>query len=1216
VALELQISTQSAQSQIEAASAAIRDFISVTQQLSRGVENIDAFAASLNSVRPINPEVVASITAIADASAALAGASANVERFAAALNGVGSGGASQAATAISQVSQAAASVEGAQIDALAAGMSNAGRAASAAVNPMTAVMSASAGVGTSLDRVAQGMAAAGQASATTGAQLDRVALGMTQAGQAASAGAGQMTNLGNAAAGAGNSAENAGREYSVFSGILQAMAFSYAIEGFRNLVEGATEASSAVQRMQIQIDTSTGIAGAGAQAYQHLADRAIALGVPIEALTSSFGRFVNAMTAGGHTLEQSQQVYDNFSGVFRALGLSTDETQRAFIAVDQVFQKGKVQSEELVRQLGQSIPAMELLAKSMGLVDQAGNPLTAQLQKLMKAGQVTSDVFIKFSQDLAAKYAPALTQAAQTGQAAFARFEDGLFAVEKVMGDAIWHTIAGELNNFAGAAYNVNGPLQQLGAALGYIVGGVGAGLLYLVQSWAQVLGSVVGGIGLAVQAFVSLGSAIATTLLPAGSALNEVMSGIIGLVGAVAGELGPLVTVIGSAAVAWGLLGGAIARVWRVISSGAGLIASALTNPFVQWTLIAVGVVTAITAVGVAVKSLWDTLTQGGSFVDNFKNNIQGVRDFLGSLGGSIGDAIGQVNQLNPALDSTAQSSANVSHFFSVLDGNAAGLSQQMVSLTQAGNGAAVSLDDSAAGANTFAGNAATAARSAGTLSSGFLSSASSANQATIAYGRAASAAAQFAAARAAGALTSSDFGPGDTLSNSAQEWVDDSWHSPDMGSSASSGPNPAYAPSPYNTSTMDTGWMYYGGIAGRGVGRTSRGNLPHYAGGGITPDTAGGIPAMLHANEAVVPLRAGGTIPVSLTGTSAPNNDPNNNPIVTLLNQITGDDVTRDDLLGQHNDKLDLILGQLTTAFPKADTFYQNVANILNTILGAINGLPGQINVSSGGGGSSGGSISGGSISGLSSAGAGNTGTPTDINSAFRALQAQLSANDAQVNTKFYDSMAQIQLAAGAAGIHQAGGIYNPQYLQDQYNQSDTAKQNNQLSLQNQALIAQFEQQYGAGSFEKMLRNGSSGSGGTGIFGFATGSPNASKDATGGFHATLHPDEAVIPLPDGRSVPVTLPDNFSRDLQAMKAMLSVAPVTRGVSTQGGQQTVNNTHKITMNIYTPDANSFRKSQPQIIADFRGQLQRAQQTSGAIKRATEDPTKRIITKAV
>jgi hypothetical protein len=39
------------------------------------------------------------------------------------------------------------------------------------------------------------------------------------------------------------------------------------------------------------------------------------------------------------------------------------------------------------------------------------------------------------------------------------------------------------------------------------------------------------------------------------------------------------------------------------------------------------------------------------------------------------------------------------------------------------------------------------------------------------------------------------------------------------------------------------------------------------------------------------------------------------------------------------------------------------------------------------------------------------------------------------------------------------------------------------------------------------------------------ASGSPNAFADMTGGgFPAILHPNAAVIPLPDGRSVPVTL--------------------------------------------------------------------------------------------
>ena len=159
---------------------------------------------------------------------------------------------------------------------------------------------------------------------------------------------------------------------------------------------------------------------------------------------------------------------------------------------------------------------------------------------------------------------------------------------------------------------------------------------------------------------------------------------------------------------------------------------------------------------------------------------------------------------------------------------------------------------------------------------------------------------------------------------------------------------------------------------------------------------------------------------------------------------------------------------------------------------------------------------------------------------------------------------------------------------------------------------LQKQFDAQFGKGAYSDMLNKTQNGR-----VGFATGSPNASKDASGGFVATLHPNEAVIPLPDGRTVPVNLSADVEANLASIKSMLGAASrvatnVGASRASAAQAQTTNNTNKITMIIQTPDANSFRKSQPQIVADLRGQLQRAQQTSGSIKRSTEDPTKRII----
>ena len=72
------------------------------------------------------------------------------------------------------------------------------------------------------------------------------------------------------------------------------------------------------------------------------------------------------------------------------------------LAVEQMLSKGKVTAEELRRQLGNSLPG------AFNLMAQAAGVSTAELEKMMKAGQVISeDVLPRFAQVLNATTAAA-----------------------------------------------------------------------------------------------------------------------------------------------------------------------------------------------------------------------------------------------------------------------------------------------------------------------------------------------------------------------------------------------------------------------------------------------------------------------------------------------------------------------------------------------------------------------------------------------------------------------------------------------------------------------------------------------------------------------------------------------------------------------------------------------------------------------------------------
>lgn len=1230
MALDLQIQTAEAQANIEAATASIRDFITVTQSLGRASGQIDSFVQSLNNVRPVSPEVAASINQTADAALRLGSAATSVEGFAASLNGLSGGGAATAATSIREVSAAASTIQpiGA-LDQISAGMSNAGRAAQSLVNPMTAAMSSSVQTANAMDQVAAGMNAAGLASATTSARLGPMIQGMTQSGQAAAAAGSNLYNMGQGLSEAGEQAEAAGTRFNQFSQILLAIGFSYVIGGIRDLVSESLDASSALTSLEIRLDNISGTAGSGAKAFSDLAQTAYQLGLPLDVLTHNFGNFELAVTSSGKTVAEAQTIYTNFAKGFASLGLQGQSVQRAFYAVDEVFERGNASAQQLFRQLAQAGVPMSALAKSMGLVDSNGNGMISSLRKASEAGQVTSAVFIKFAQDLATQYAPSLAAASATGAAAFERLSTGFLLLKQTIGGNIFAVITPEVNSFAAAMVISDGPLQKLATTFGEIAGGVGAAALWIIQALATGL------------------STFATVLQMVGGWISKGISGLNDFSIAMYGV--PLSVVLPPLEAFFNLFGPAVVTIIGVAVAVSTLgkamsIASAAAAFFsAEWVGIAITLAAAVAGlivIGAAVYSLYQTLSNGSSFTQNFSNNIDKLGGVVTDATNKIYDIVGSIDANKTATDDASNSTDRWAKLYGVLYNNAAETTPAVEKTATAAGHVAASADSAGKAVTSFGDKLNGSANSADHAAASYNNAAGAASRynAAVAGGQGAGGGGSFGSfetnddfsvpdgsnwnpPKSSGASSGSSSSGSRSSSDLVSHGLSDNWGgvlgsggaAQTVGGGVSDGFSDSWGGALGNGDWGDAGLgdsggstvsFRYGGIVGsnkyaaggrQSVPASAFVDAPHFADGGLTGAGSTGIPSILHPNEAVIPL-AGGAVPVQLNGGQTNDNSGSaSNPITSLLTQITQDDVTRDDLIGKSNDKLDLILGQLTSEFPKLDTFTANAMNLWTSLLTAVGAVTTAIGqVSSSGGGSSGGSSSSGSISGSSSTGD----QPLSAADAFKATQTQISSNAAGKNNSFLNSFNTLQQQVGAASLTTGQPLWNPDYLMAQYNDSSTAASNNAIDLQNQQLIEQYDAQYGKGAYEKLQSKEH----------FASGSPNAWQDASGGFQATLHPDEAVIPLPDGRSVPVNIPS-----LDAVTEMLkewTTRPAQTLAPATGTHGAANNTQNVQFVISTPDANSFRKSQPQIIASLRGQLQRASQTSGAIKRQTEDPTKR------
>ncbi len=135
------------------------------------------------------------------------------------------------------------------------------------------------------------------------------------------------------------------------------------------------------------------------RANQFISETADVAGADVLVLTSRYTKFLAAAKTTNLTLDQTENIFRQVAKAGGVLGLSTDNINGAFRALEQILSKGKVQAEEIRGQLGERLPgAFQILAKSMGLT-------TQELDKQLELGNVLSDeVLPKFADELEKTY--------------------------------------------------------------------------------------------------------------------------------------------------------------------------------------------------------------------------------------------------------------------------------------------------------------------------------------------------------------------------------------------------------------------------------------------------------------------------------------------------------------------------------------------------------------------------------------------------------------------------------------------------------------------------------------------------------------------------------------------------------------------------------------------------------------------------------------------
>lgn len=202
-------------------------------------------------------------------------------------------------------------------------------------------------------------------------------------------------------------------------------------EVVKDLAGDIVDASSKMAGFRNTLEAATGSSNGAQAAMAYVRAESDRLGTSLEGNAGAFAKFTAATRGTALAGNQTQRIFSAVSEAARTLHLSVDDTNGVLLALTQMVSKGTVQSEELRGQLGERLPgAFNLAAQAMGVT-------TAQLGKMLEAGQVTAaDMLPKLATALHGVYGAQALVAANAPVAQIQRLQNAVFELKAAIGEA------------------------------------------------------------------------------------------------------------------------------------------------------------------------------------------------------------------------------------------------------------------------------------------------------------------------------------------------------------------------------------------------------------------------------------------------------------------------------------------------------------------------------------------------------------------------------------------------------------------------------------------------------------------------------------------------------------------------------------------------------------------------------------------------------------
>jgi len=169
-------------------------------------------------------------------------------------------------------------------------------------------------------------------------------------------------------------------------------------QALTDLTRGFVDVNSKIETLVRGLTAISGSTEEAAKEFAYIQGIADKFGLRILDLSDNYVKF--AASAKGTALEgeSARKVFESVASAMAVLGGDTVTTHRAFTALSQVMSKGQVYAEELKGQLAEAIPgAIQIMSRALNI---GAN----DLNKLMKSGQLSSEVLLPFAVQLEKEY--------------------------------------------------------------------------------------------------------------------------------------------------------------------------------------------------------------------------------------------------------------------------------------------------------------------------------------------------------------------------------------------------------------------------------------------------------------------------------------------------------------------------------------------------------------------------------------------------------------------------------------------------------------------------------------------------------------------------------------------------------------------------------------------------------------------------------------------